>query len=228
MRGFCRQSECYTGCMFTDISLVDLVIFVGVLFVSMSVHEMMHAFTAFKLGDDLAHSRGRISLNPLNHIDPLFTIALPAMILFLNQIDGINLPLILAAKPVPINTNRISGDEMGLAAVGIAGPITNLALASIGALFFNVAGLDPGLFRDIVVIFIQLNVALFVFNMLPIPPLDGSRILYAVAPPPVQRVMEQIESMGLMGLIIILYILSPILGPIISDGNRIVLDVLIR
>lgn len=186
---------------------------------SVSLHEMMHALVAYWLGDDLAHSHGRITLNPLKHIDPMLTIALPAVMLFLGQAP------ILAAKPVPINTNRISGDELGLAAVGIAGPLTNLFLATVGALILS---LFTGTGYDIVRLFIEINVALFAFNMLPIPPLDGSRLLYAVAPGGLQRLMEQIEGMGIFVNLMILFLLLPVLSPILITINEFVLGILIR
>lgn len=208
--------------MFNVANLSGIMVFVVVLFISIAVHEMMHALVAYRLGDDLAHSRGRISLNPLNHIDPMFTIALPAFMLLLGM------PPILAAKPVPINTSRIDGGDLGLAAVGIAGPLTNLFLATVAALFLNNMVTDFGLFRDIIDLFVRLNVALFVFNMMPLPPLDGSRLLYAVAPPSVQRVMAQIEQLGMMMIIVILVVLLPVLGPILTSANDFILNILIR
>jgi len=197
-------------------------VFVVVLFISIAVHEMMHAYTAYRLGDDLAHSRGRISLNPINHIDPIFTIALPAVMLFLGMAP------ILAAKPVPINTARIQGGDLGLAAVGLAGPLTNLVLATIGSLVLNSVVSSTGLAHDIGELFVRLNVALFVFNMMPIPPLDGSRLLYAVAPDPVKRVMAQIEQMGMAMILILLIVLLPFLSPVLSEANDFILGVLIR
>lgn len=118
--------------MLDSSTFLSILIFIVILFVSVSFHEMMHAFTAHMLGDDLAHSHGRVSLNPMRHIDPMLTILLPSVMLLLGMSP------ILAAKPVPINTNRISGDELGLAVVGLAGPLTNLVLASIGALVLNI------------------------------------------------------------------------------------------
>lgn len=208
--------------MFGDLDLFSIAVFVGFLFISVAIHETMHALVAYKLGDDLAHSQGRISLNPLQHIDPILTIALPAMMLLLG------LPPILAAKPVPINTNRISGDELGLAAVGIAGPLTNLALAAFAAVLFNTVVPATGLINDLFDLFIKLNVGLFVFNMLPIPPLDGSRLLYALAPSPVQRFMEQIEAMGIMIILFILVALNSVISPALRNANNFVLDILIR
>ena len=213
--------------MFDVSNIIGIAVFIVMLFISVSFHEMMHAFTAYRLGDDLAKAHGRISLNPMHHIDPFLTIIFPSTILLLNVLLNASLPLILAAKPVPINTNRISGDELGLAAVGLAGPATNLALATLVAIPFNLID-GVGVMKDLMSLFIQLNVALFVFNMLPIPPLDGSRLLYAFAPESIQRVMEQIEAMGIMFLIVILIFLSPVIGPIIIDANQFILDLLIR
>lgn len=188
-----------------------------VLLISATLHEMMHAYVALKLGDDLAHSHGRISLNPLVHIDPILTIGLPAVLLLLGQ------PPILAAKPVPINTSRIEGGDNGLAIVGISGPLTNLALAFIFGAILKLTSFT-GVTYDILWLFVFVNVSLFVFNMLPIPPLDGSRVLYAVAPEPVQRFMRQIEAFGIFGLVLILMVAYPIIYPMLDRANEIIFD----
>jgi Zn-dependent protease len=203
-----------------DSNTVNIIVFFAALLFSVSLHEMMHAYVALKLGDDLAHSHGRISLNPFNHIDPFLTLALPTVLYILG------LPIILAAKPVPINTNRISGDEIGLAAVGLAGPLTNLALATITALFINLTSVS-GAALDAAMIMLMLNIGLFVFNMIPIPPLDGSRLVYAFAPRSVQRVMEQIEGFGIFAVLIILWLLLPVLSPIITSVQRFLLNILL-
>ncbi len=201
-------------------NLTSIAVFLVVLFLSVALHEMMHAYVALKLGDDLAHSQGRISLNPMSHIDPILTLALPAGLLLLG------LPPILAAKPVPINTSRIKGDELGLAAVGIAGPLTNLAIATVSAIIINLAGLS-GFALDIAEMFLVLNVGLFVFNMIPFPPLDGSRLLYAFAPESVQDLMRKIESFGIFGVILILSLLYPVISPIIISIQNTLLNILV-
>jgi Zn-dependent protease len=205
-----------------DFSGTSIVLILLSLIVAISIHEAMHAFTAHWLGDPTAAEEGRITLNPLAHIDFFATILLPLILI------TFGLPPILAAKPVPFNPDRVKFDEFGAALVGLAGPITNLVLAVLSAGLLNLLSPDYGsLLRDGLLVFMQLNVALFVFNMLPIPPLDGSRVLYAFAPEPLQRIMLQIEQFGLVGIIVILFLFLPILSPIISTLNDFILRLLV-
>ncbi len=169
------------------------------LLIAMTVHEFMHAWVGFKLGDTTAHDEGRISLNPLDHIDPVMTVLLPLVTLVLFQAP------ILAAKPVPFTPWRVRYQEKGVALLALAGPLSNLVLAMVASLVIR--GLTAGsLAYDFVMIFIQLNVGLFVFNLIPIPPLDGSRVLYAFLPESAQQVMDQIEPYGffiIFGLVLL-------------------------
>jgi len=173
-----------------------LIIFVT-LVVSISLHEMMHAFVGYKLGDTTAYEHGRVSLNPLRHIDPFLTLILPAITLILFHTP------ILAAKPVPFDPHQVRHGEFGAAMIAAAGPFTNLALAIVGALLLRVTNVEG--IVSVLSIFTIINVGLFVFNMVPIPPLDGSRVLYAVAPEAVQVFMAQLEQFGffiIFGLIL--------------------------
>lgn len=205
-----------------DFSLSYLIFVLASLLIGIGVHEAMHAFTAHWLGDTTASEEGRLTLNPLAHIDLLTTILLPLVLIILG------LPPILAAKPVPFNPDRVRYEEFGAALIGIAGPLTNLVLAVVGAVIIKVIMPEPGTlpFQGILT-FIQINIGLFVFNMLPLPPLDGSRVLYAFAPEPVQKVMYQIESLGIFFILAILFLLLPVIGPILSSINNTVLRFLL-
>ena len=201
--------------MFDSISLVGLVVVFGALLVAMTTHEAMHGFVAHKLGDDTAHAAGRLTLNPLKHIDLITTILLPLLLI------AMNLPPFFAAKPVPFNPWKVKYHEFGAALVALAGPFTNLALAIAVALGIRLSGLAVGTEAYAVLsVFIQINIALFVFNMIPFPPLDGSRLLYAVAPEPLQKLMQQIESFGFGAIFVFMFLLFPLLGPVVIAANN--------
>lgn len=198
-----------------DIGYVATVI--GVILVSMTLHEAMHAFMGYFLGDDTAKAQGRLTLNPLKHIDPIMTIALPVMLAIMGA------PIFGGAKPVPFNPNRVRYGEWGAALVALAGPLTNFILAF---LFFGVYALSggQGVVADISVIAVMVNLGFFVFNMLPIPPLDGSRVLYALAPEGVRRVMEQIEQYGVFVIFAIILLAQSVIGQIMSAAIQAILQ----
>jgi len=203
--------------MVSDFNLTNIVVIFVSLVISITIHEAMHAFTSHWLGDDTAHLEGRVSLNPLRHIDPFTTLLLPLITLILFKVP------LLAAKPVPFNPNRVKYGEFGAALVGLAGPFTNLFLAVIGAgvsyvLFANgVRGLAIGS----LLIFVQINIGLFVFNMIPIPPLDGSRLFYALVPESVQEAMAAMERYGVM-IIFALVLAVPAFGDLLVSLSNFV------
>ena len=188
-------------------SVLALVIALPVLFFSMALHEAMHAFTADWLGDPTARLMGRVSINPIRHIDPVFTILLPLLLILSHA------PFVFgAAKPVQVNFNRLKYDEFGGAIVGISGPLTNLVIAAVAGLIFNIVQPATEIPYKILGFTILINVGFFVFNSIPWPPLDGSRLLYAFAPRALQEVMEAIEGFGIAGLILFIFVfyqLSP-------------------
>ena len=187
-----------------------IVIVVVVTLFSMILHELAHGLVAFALGDRTAKEEGRLTLNPIKHLDPVFSIAVP-LIMYLS--GG---PVFGGAKPVPVNSRNLKGGAWGMALVAIAGPLTNFILAFASFLighFTMVIYTDSGLITMIMSQMIMINLGFFVFNILPIPPLDGSRILYAIAPDGAREVMERIERTLGVWLILFLVIIAGSLLP---------------
>lgn len=201
-------------------NLSFLIYFVPALVIAISLHEMMHALVGLWLGDDTAHAHGRISLNPLKHIDPITTVLLP-IVLF--TFFGV---FLAAAKPVPINTYRLKFQEFGMALVAIAGPLTNFLIAIVCAAILRT--LSPnGWVDDFLQVTLALNVGVGIFNLIPFPPLDGSRVLYALAPEAVQKVMMQIERLGFSAILLFVFIGFPLLSPAIITAQRTVINFLL-
>jgi len=194
--------------MLSDTSGLDLIFILVTIVLSLSLHEAMHGYAAHWLGDDTAKREGRLTLNPLAHIDPFMTVLLPIITLIIFRAP------FLAAKPVPFNPDRVKYDEFGGAIIAAAGPLTNLFLALVGSLLLHVVTADS-VAAEFLSIFRNLNAVIFVFNLLPIPPLDGSRVLYAFAPEPLQDFMRSIEPYGFVFLMILIFALN--IGGFISQ-----------
>jgi len=182
----------------------DRLVTLAILFLTgMPIHEWAHAWTAYQLGDDTAALRGRLSINPLAHLDPIGTLSL----VFFGFGWG---------KPVPVSPYRLRGNmRASWALVSAAGPFSNLVLAMLGAIPFRMGWLSLHLsdasvisLQGILLEFILINLSLMLFNLIPIPPLDGSRILAWLLPPNWARAMERMEYVGGTGLMLILYLLS--------------------
>ena len=197
--------------------ILEIIIVLIVILLSMTIHEAMHAFMGYVLGDSTAKEEGRLTLNPIRHIDPVMTILLPLIMVVLRA------PVFGGAKPVPFNPNRVRFGDWGAALVALSGPITNLVIAFIafGVGVFsdvinNAGTVQPAIFGLIISTAVSVNLGFFVFNMLPIPPLDGSRILYAVAPNSVRSVMQKIEQNGVLLVMIIVVLFSDVIGQVMS------------
>jgi Zn-dependent protease len=190
-----------------ELTIGYIAVVLVVILLSMTLHEAMHGYVAYWLGDDTAKLSGRLSLNPIKHIDPFLTILLPLLL----AVSGA--PVFGGAKPVPFNPARLKYDEWGAALVAAAGPLTNFVIAFIlFAGYALVASPPNSLAGQFLIIGVAVNLGFFIFNSLPIPPLDGSRVLYALAPEFVRRGMEAIERYGLIVIFAIVLLASPILG----------------
>ena len=193
--------------------LVKIIIIFAIIIGSMVLHELAHGVVAYLLGDTTAKEEGRLTLNPLQHLEPFTSVILPLM-LFLA-----GMPIFGGAKPVPINTRNLKGGAWGMALVGIAGPAVNFLLALIAFLVGHYTGwlYGGGYLGFFMVNMVSANLGFMAFNLLPIPPLDGSRVLYAIAPDGVREVMERMEgSMGLLVVFVLVMVCSTFLSKITS------------
>jgi Zn-dependent protease len=203
-----------------NMDITYIVVVVVVILLSMTLHEAMHAFMSYWLGDDTAKQQGRLTLNPVKHIDPFLTLLLPLMLAIVGA------PIFGGAKPVPFNPDRVRYDEWGAALVAIAGPLTNLLIAFVVFGLYAIAGApQSGLLAMVLTTAIMVNLGFFIFNMIPIPPLDGSRVLYALAPEFIRRGMEAIERFGVMFVFLIILVASPLIGKIMLAAINFFLDV---
>lgn len=191
-----------------NIDILYIVLVLIVILFSMTLHEVMHGFTAYWLGDNTAKDQGRLTLNPLKHIDPFLTILLP---IFLAIIGA---PIFGGAKPVPFNPGMVRYGEWGAALVAIAGPLTNFIIAFIAFGIYVLVGMPPvsSLEGEILSLMFIVNLGFFVFNIIPIPPLDGSRVLYALAPEFIRRGMELIERFGIIFVFAIVLLAGSAIG----------------
>ncbi len=171
---------------------------------AITIHEYFHGYVAYKLGDPTAKMMGRLTLNPFYHIDLFGTIILPLLLFIMKS------PFVIAwAKPVPINPSNFSNPDRDTALSSIAGPLSNLFLCILSILLYNElskGGVSGNLefFMRVLRASFFLNFALFAFNLLPVPPLDGSKVLYYFLPPSLKNLYDRIEPYGFFILIALL------------------------
>ena len=204
---------------------VGVVIALVIILVSMILHELAHGVVAYFLGDTTAKDEGRLTLNPLKHLDPITSVLVPILMFVMGG------PVFGGAKPVPINARRLKGGAWGMALVAVAGPLTNFLLAFIGFLIGHFSGglYAGGITTTIFANFVTINLGFFVFNILPIPPLDGSRVLYAIAPDGIRGVMEKLERTAGIWLIFgLILIFSSALSKLMSGAITGILEFFIR
>lgn len=201
--------------------IIHLVIVFGVILLSMTLHEAMHAFVAYWLGDKTAQYEGRLTLNPLKHIDPFLTILLP---LTLALIPGA--PIFGGAKPVPFRPDLVKWGDWGAALVAIGGPLTNLFLGFITFGIWVLLGApQSGIGAELLTTAVSVNLGFFVFNIIPIPPLDGSRVLYALAPEFVRTGMRYIERYGIIFVFLIVIVFSTLISSYMNAAINFLLGV---
>ncbi len=191
---------------------MEILITLVILLFSAIVHEVSHGLMAEKLGDSTAREEGRITLNPIPHIDPFGSILLPGLLL------AVGSPIVFgAAKPVPVDFNRLHPKRWGMALVSLAGPLSNLILAVLFMLPVKF-GLVTGVVAEVWLKAVLINLVLAVFNILPIPPLDGSKLLASALPYNIMNKLLDLERYGFMIVLIFLFlgILDKILLPTIT------------
>ena len=198
--------------------IVILIIVVG----SVILHELAHGIVAYWLGDETAKDAGRLTFNPIKHIDPYMSIIVPVVLYIIGA------PVFGGAKPVPINPQNLKWREWGMALVAVAGPATNFLIALISFLIAHFSGLlyhsDRGLLYFIFVELIFVNLGFMIFNLIPIPPLDGSRILYAIAPDAVRALLISMERYGFIIVYLLIFLFGNAFSSIMISGTNALLN----
>lgn len=199
-----------------------IVIILAIVVFSVILHELSHGIVAYWLGDRTAKDAGRLTFSPIKHIDPYMSILVPVVLYILGA------PVFGGAKPVPVNYRNLKWHEWGMALVAIAGPFTNFLLALIFFLIGHFTGLAYGvggeLWQFIFTEFIYINLGFMIFNLIPIPPLDGSRVLYAIAPDGFRNILAGVERYGIIIVYLLIFFFGEIFSSLMINGMNGVLS----
>jgi len=192
------------------------------------LHEVAHGWVADKLGDDTARWMGRLTLNPLKHIDPVGTLLIPILLLVMQS------PFLFGyAKPVPINWRKLRNPNRDMVLVALAGPLTNLALALLSTAVLMASVMMPESmlwFTKPLALMCQasiiINLVLFIFNLLPLPPLDGGRVAVGLLPGPMAYQLSKLERYGFIIIVVLLVLgwLQAIMGPVVMGGTQFLIN----
>lgn len=186
------------------------------------MHELAHGLVAYWLGDRTAKDAGRLTFNPIKHIDPYMSILVPVILYILKA------PVFGGAKPVPVNYHNLKWREWGMALVALAGPMTNFLIAFLSFLIGHFTGWIYGAGGEIVnFIFTELvliNLGFMLFNLIPIPPLDGSRVLYAISPDFFRDILNNIERYGFIIVYLLIFLFGDVFSNLMLNGMNGILD----
>jgi len=195
---------------------VAVSLFIATIAALVSVHEASHAWMANKLGDPTARYQGRISLNPLVHIDPLGTVILPLILIVTSVVTHSPLFLFGWAKPTPFNPWNLKNPRRDAALISFAGPVSNFILAAILAVVYRLFGGFNELLASYFQFLVYLSLVLGIFNLIPIAPLDGFKVVAGVLPRDLAARWQELESIGPFLLIALIFLGGPLIQPIIS------------
>lgn len=200
----------------SETSLVLIVFEIIVLLFSAILHEIAHGYEAERLGDDTARRAGRLTLNPLVHLDFFTSILMPVLLIWVTN----GAFFFAAAKPVPYNPNNLKNPRSGSAKIALAGPLTNFLIALVFSIALRITVSFPisGTFVLFLAIVVYINIILGIFNLIPIPPLDGSRVLFALLPPSQKtyQMMYFLERWGIMLVLLFVLFGFQIIVPVIQ------------
>jgi Zn-dependent protease len=189
-----------------------LIILIPILLISMMLHELAHGYVAYRLGDPTAKNRGRLSLNPIKHLDPVGTAMFVITYLFSGFVFG-------WAKPVPVSPYYFKNRQRGMALVGMVGPITNFVIAVVIALVLNAIHPDSnGRIFTVLFLAFQINVVLGLFNLIPIPPLDGSRVLGGFLPRNLYQKWVEFDRYGMLLVLILIIVFWSSVSRLLEGG----------